>query len=62
MKTLKICSLFILMVLFCLRAGAQSSDVSKSINTIVSNYLEVKNALISVDGTLAEAKAKILLA
>jgi len=62
MKTLKISGLIILTALFCLRAGAQISDVSKSINTIVSDYLDLKNALISADGNLAEAKAKVLLA
>ena len=48
--------------LFILPAVAQNIDFDKSINTVISNYISLKNALASGDGNAASAKAKTLLA
>lgn len=62
MRTLKITALSILTVLlFTKNINAQNKAVSGPINTIITNYLALKDALISGNGTVAEAKAKILL-
>ncbi|EHQ27419.1 uncharacterized protein DUF3347 [Mucilaginibacter gracilis] len=62
MKTLKTTALFLAMaVLSILTVKAQNAQ-TKPINTVITNYLSLKDALVSGDGTVAEAKAKTLLA
>jgi len=47
---------------FIVPASAQNSALTKSVNIVIDNYLAVKNALTTGDGTLAAAKSKLLLA
>src|SRR5471030_400138 len=60
MKTIKI-MLPAIMLLFIMRASAQNNNVIKSFNTVINNYIDLKNALATGDGNAASAKAKILL-
>ena len=63
MKKLRLISLIVTIVTaFMLPAFAQTALISKPVNTVISNYLEVKNALANNDGDAASAKAKTLLA
>ncbi|MFI5137891.1 MAG: DUF3347 domain-containing protein [Sphingobacteriales bacterium] len=63
MKVLKITAWSLLMtMLFIIPVKAQNAALNKSINTVISNYLALKDALISADGNAAESKAKVLLA
>lgn len=60
MKALKITILAALMAFTInLTANAQANE---AINTLIANYLALKDALAKNDGTTAEGKAKILLA
>jgi len=43
-------------------AEAQNTVLSKSINTVIDNYLSLKDALTNADGNTAETAAKALLA
>ncbi len=43
-------------------ANAQDKALSVPVNTVIDNYLSLKNTLITGDGTAAEARAKTLLA
>ena len=52
-------SIFIL-TLFTIHANAQ--DLNTSINSVIDNYISLKNALITGNGNTAEIKAKSLLA
>ena len=63
MKNLKTIVLTIATVFaFFTPALAQDAQLTKPINTIISNYLDVKNALANNDGDAASAKVKTLLA
>jgi dimeric dUTPase (all-alpha-NTP-PPase superfamily) len=57
MKNIK--SIFIALVLLVSAFNVKAQTAS--VNTVVSAYLEVKNALVASDGSLAAAKAKALL-
>lgn len=62
MKTLKITALaFVMAFASALTANAQTA-LSKPINTVITNYLALKEALANGDGNLAETKSKTLLA
>jgi hypothetical protein len=62
MKTLKIIALsFLIAMLFKAPVKAQSAALNNSINTVITNYLALKDALIVADGNAAENKAKALL-
>ncbi|MDR3697677.1 DUF3347 domain-containing protein [Mucilaginibacter sp.] len=52
----------IVTMLFIIPVKAQNAALNKSINTVITNYLALKNALIAADGNTAENKAKVLLA
>jgi hypothetical protein len=58
MKNIK--SIFITLFFIASALGVKAQTVS--VNTVVSAYLEIKNALVASDGTLTAAKAKDLLA
>jgi hypothetical protein len=62
MKTLKTTALFLAMTLLSILTVKAQITQTKPINTVITNYLALKDALVSGDGTVAEAKAKILLA
>lgn len=63
MRTLKTTALSILTVLlFTMNINAQNKAISGPVNIVITNYLALKDALISGNGTVAEGKAKILLA
>ena len=63
MKKLRFISLIVTMVtVLMVPAFAQTALLSKPVNTVISNYLDVKNALANNDGDAASAKAKTLLA
>ncbi len=61
MKTIRkyTLSIFIL-ALFVIPAKAQ--DLTASLNSVINNYVSLKNALITGNGNTAEIKAKALLA
>lgn len=58
MKNIKSIFIALLLLVFALNVKAQTA----SVNTVVSAYLDVKNALIAGDGQLTATKAKALLA
>lgn len=63
MKTLKIIILSIITVFFTnLTSKAQDKEIVKSVNTIITNYMELENALAAGDGNTAKTKGNILLA
>lgn len=63
MKNLKTLALSILTaLLFTTNVDAQDKALSGPVNTVIINYLALKDALVTGDGTVAEAKAKTLLA
>jgi len=63
MKNLKNMAILLLVVFaFVGTVIAQNNTFSKPVNTVISNYLDVKNALANNDGDAASAKAKTLLA
>ena len=62
MKTLKTTAiLFAMTLLSVLTVQAQNAQ-TKPVNTVINNYLALKDALISGDGNIASTKAKSLLA
>ena len=62
MKTLKITILSALAALFfTMNGNAQDKALSGPVNTVITNYLALKNTLITGDGNAAEPKAKALL-
>lgn len=62
MKTLKIIILSIMTVFFTnVASNAQDKETVKSVNTIITNYMVLKDALAAGDGNAAKAKGKILL-
>ncbi|EHQ26415.1 DUF3347 domain-containing protein [Mucilaginibacter paludis] len=62
MKTLKTTVLFWAITLLSIVTVKAQSPQAKPLNTVITNYLALKDALVSGDGTVAEAKAKTLLA
>ncbi|RKR80578.1 uncharacterized protein DUF3347 [Mucilaginibacter gracilis] len=62
MKTLKITALFLAMTVTSILTVKARSPQAKSLNTVITNYMALKDALVGGDGTVAEAKAKTLLA
>jgi type IV secretory pathway VirJ component len=58
MKNIKSILIALLLLVSALGVKAQTA----SVNTVVSAYLDVKNALVASDGTLTATKAKALLA
>jgi hypothetical protein len=63
MKKIKIITLSaILTVMFVTQGNAQDNSINIAINKVIDNYIALKNALIASDGTVAENKAKELLA
>ena len=63
MKTTKTIILsFIMAAIFGISTEAQNPTLNKSVNTLITNYLALKDALIAADGNTAESKAKALLA
>ncbi len=62
MKVLKIVTLSTLYILlFAVGAGAQDKALKEPVNTVINNYVALKNELITADGDAAEIKAKALL-
>jgi hypothetical protein len=61
MKSIKIMMLCFIMAV-TVTAKAQDTELSKSVNTVITNYLALKNALAASDGNSAKDKAKGLLA
>lgn len=62
MKTLKINVLTALaLFLFVINVNAQNKALVSPINKVISNYLSLKNTLITGDGNLASIKGKNLL-
>ena len=54
-----IVSIFILLAFI---PPAKAQELNTSINTVITDYISLKNALVTVDGNAAEIKAKALLA
>jgi ribosomal protein L4 len=52
-------SILVALLLFACALGAKAQ--AASVNTVISAYLDVKNALVAGDGSLTAAKAKALL-
>lgn len=62
MKTLKITAFAILAsVLLIVNAKAQDKALSAPVNTVITNYMALKDALVTGDGAVSKAKAKTLL-
>jgi hypothetical protein len=53
--------IFAIISLLAITVNAQSPQ-AKTVNAVITNYLALKDALASGDGTVAETKAKALLA
>ena len=63
MKILKTTALAIFIaMLFSIIAKAQDKALRAPVNTLITNYLALKDALATGDATMSEAKAKTLLA
>lgn len=62
MNTLKITSLSLLMAILCfVNVKAQNKGLNQSVNTVITDYLALKDALVASNGNTASAKAKVLL-
>jgi hypothetical protein len=61
MQALKNHTLLLVFTLLTVFAANAQSDHTKPVNTVIANYLALKDALITGDGALASAKAKTLL-
>jgi len=62
MKTLKTKTLLVLFaMLLIITVKAQNTAISKTVNTVISNYLALKDALKTANGDDAKSAAKTLL-